>query len=246
VKKLLYMFLMLMILAGCRQELPVSTTASGAPTLSTAQTTEKTAGSTVPTTEPAPETEPTTLPEPQDTEFVRVTDWIPNAREALAYATDGNFTGKVIYDFTEAWLRWGTVKKLSQVCGELEEMGLGLILWDCFRPVSAQEKLWEACPDANYVSPPGTGKQSHCRGNTVDISLYDLTTGEPLPMPTDFDDFSGKADRDYGDCPREAAENALLLEGLMEKYGFVPYFKEWWHFSDGEDYPIAEGFVPGR
>ena len=195
-------------------------------------------------TEPIP-TEPSIKPsEPNDKDFVLIVDYIPNVKVALPYATKNNFTGCRIYDFTDAYLRYGTVKKLRKVAEELQKQGIGLIVWDGFRPVSAQQKLWDVFPDPNYVSSPTTGRRTHCRGNTVDISLYDLQTGKELTMPTAFDDFTDLADRDYSDCGQEAARNAILLERLMEKHGFKPYVNEWWHFEDVKDYPIEEKFDP--
>ena len=207
---------------------------------------------TVPETEPSePVTEPTEPPEetypprePEDTDFVRIADYIPTARVELAYATVNNFTGCRIYDFTDAYLRYGTIRKLVKVSEELAEHGVGLIIWDGFRPAAAQAKLWEICPDPTFVSHPVTGKRTHCRGNTVDISVYDLKTGEDLPVPTGYDNFTAYADRDYGDCSEDAAANARLLEQIMEKYGFTPYFAEWWHFADTEEYPVDEYFNP--
>ena len=188
---------------------------------------------------------PTELPtEPENEELVRVTDYIPSVREELAYATGENFTGQQIYDFYNAYLRYGTVKKLAQVCAELETQGLGILIWDGFRPVSAQAALWDICPDPKYVSHPVKGTRAHCRGNAVDLTLVDLETGEKLEMPTGFDDFSARADRDYGDCPDAAAENARLLESIMKKHGFKPYSAEWWHYTDTDSYPVAEDFEP--
>ena len=207
---------------------------------------------TVPETEPSePVTEPTEPPEetypprePEDTDFVRIADYIPTARVELAYATVNNFTGCRIYDFADAYLRYGTIRKLVKVSEELAEHGVGLIIWDGFRPAAAQAKLWEICPDPTFVSHPVTGKRTHCRGNTVDISVYDLKTGEDLPVPTGYDNFTAHADRDYSDCSEDAAANARLLEQIMEKYGFTPYFAEWWHFADTEEYPVDEYFNP--
>lgn len=189
-------------------------------------------------------TQPPETPEPSEEDFVRILDYIPMARVELPYGTVNNFTGCRIYDFTDAYLRYGTVKKLMQVSEELAGQGIGLIIWDGFRPVSAQAKLWEICPDPAYVSHPVTGKRTHCRGNTVDLSLYDLETGEDLPVPTGYDNFTAYADRDYSDCSAATAANALLLEQTMEKYGFTPYFAEWWHFTDTTDYPVDEFFDP--
>lgn len=186
------------------------------------------------------------MPEPEDDDLVRVLDYIPNARQALAYATTNNFTGQRIYDFSDAYLRYSTVKKLAAVCDELSRDGLGILIWDGFRPVSAQARLWEVCPDPNYVSHPVTGTRGHCKGSAVDLTLVDLATGKCLPMPTGFDDFTPRADRDYSDCGAEEAANARLLESIMERYGFVPYSKEWWHFTDTEQYPVEETFDPAE
>ena len=195
-------------------------------------------------TEPKP-TEPPVRPTGlDDKDFVLITDYIPSAKVALPYATKYNFTGCRIYDFTDAYLRYGTTMKLQSVSAELEKQGIGLIIWDGFRPIIAQQKLWDVFPDPNFVSSPTTGRRTHCRGNTVDISLYDLKTGKELTMPTEFDNFTPLADRDYSDCSPEAAKNAQLLEQLMVKHGFKPYFSEWWHFEDKTDYPIEEKFDP--
>ena len=183
--------------------------------------------------------------EPADDALVRVLRFIPTARQYLPYATPDNFTGQTIYDFTDAYLRYGTVKRLKGVCDELAQQGIGILIWDGFRPVSAQNRLWEICPDITYVSPPNTGYRAHCRGSAVDVTLVDLETGVELKMPTGFDDFTGMADRDYSDCPADAAANAVLLEETMKKYGFQPYVAEWWHFSDPDEYPIEETFEPG-
>lgn len=188
------------------------------------------------------QTEPL-LAEPADSDFVRVIDYIPGIRQELKYATEDNFTKQVIYDFRDAYLRYGTVKKLKVVSEDLAEMGLYLKIWDGFRPVSAQFKLWEACPDATFVADPNKGFSSHSRGNTVDITLVD-GEGKEFPMPTGFDDFTSKADRDYDDCTEEERNNALILELLMEKHGFKGYAGEWWHYSDTVSYPVEEVFVP--
>lgn len=189
-------------------------------------------------------TEPTIPPAPErDEEFVRILDYIPTAYQDLRYATENNFTGKQIYDFYEAYLRYGTVKKLMLVAEELEQQGLYLKIWDGFRPVSAQFQLWEVCPDPTYVANPEKGHSSHSRGNTIDLTLVD-ESGQELEMPTGFDDFSLLANRDYSDCTETAAANALLLEETMKKYGFTPYYGEWWHFSDTQSYPVEKVFQP--
>ena len=232
-RRFLTLVLAAALLSGCQRSEPVPTEAAGEITPPVAATGE--------TTRPPEPTE--TYPEPEDGVFVVVTDYIPDIAVDLKYATTDNFTGQVIYDFTAVYLRYGTVVKLAAVQEDLEQLGLGLKIWDGFRPVAAQYRLWEVCPDKRYVANPNTGFSAHSRGNTVDVTLVD-GEGKELPMPTGFDDFTAKADRDYSDCPQEAADNALILQILMEKHGFSGYKNEWWHFTDTEDYPVEEAFLP--
>ena len=135
------------------------------------------------------------------------------------------------------------MQKLASAQESLETAGYSLLIWDAFRPVSAQFKLWEICPDPAYVANPEKGYSSHSRGSTVDITLVTLD-GDPVEMPTDFDDFTAMADRDYSDVGDEAAANAGLLEEAMTAAGFKPYSAEWWHYSDTEPYPVEETFIP--
>lgn len=229
----------LLFVSGCATVMPESL-----PIETTAAVNMEVPATTV-QTEPI-ETEQTeaTLPIPDDDTLVCVNLYAPQIRVELAYATDGNFTGKVIYEFKDAYLRYGTLKKLVKANEALCEHGVGILIWDGFRPVSAQAKLWEVCPDPKYVSHPVTGKRAHCRGNAVDVTLYDLQTGALIEMPTGFDDFSKRADRDYRDCSATQKKNALLLENIMKENGFKPYSAEWWHFTDRIDYPVEETFDP--
>ena len=204
---------------------------------------------TVQNTAPDPPDEPVPapqepLPEPETADFVRVTDHLPQVRVDLRYATENNFTGQIIYDFTDACLRYGTAEKLARAQAALEDAGYSLLIWDAFRPVEAQFRLWEVCPDPVYVANPETGYSSHSRGNTVDVTLTDRE-GNDVEMPSGFDDFSPLADRDYSDVSPEAAANARLLEDVMTDCGFRPYSGEWWHFTDTDDYPVEEVFSPG-
>lgn len=241
------LILVLCLLTACSRREPVQET------LPVETVLIETTAWTVPTTIP---TEPTTIPttvatipptepwvEPEDADFVKIADYIPTISQELFYATDRNFTGQVIYDFQDGYLRYGTVKKLMAVSRDLEELGLYIKIWDGFRPVSAQFKLWEIYPDPTYVANPTVGFSSHSRGNTVDLTLVDAD-GQELTMPTGFDDFSPKANRDYSDCTQEEADNARILELLMEKHGFSGYFGEWWHYSDTVSYPVEEMFEP--
>ena len=193
-----------------------------------------------------PTIKPTATPDTDtgDQVLVRVADYLPEIQQNLIYATDTNFTGIRIYDFTEAYLRYGTVKKLAQVSAELEAQGLGLLIWDAYRPIEAQQLLWDICPDPTYVSNPTTGNRTHSRGGAVDLTLVDLKTGKLCEMPSGFDEFSPKGDREYSDVSAEAAANSILLEKVMKKYGFKPYSNEWWHYNDQDEYPVDEIFNP--
>ena len=192
-----------------------------------------------PTPDPAPELSAPEPYEPEDSELVCVTDYLPDLFVELRYATDDNFTGQAIYDFSDAWLRYGTVKKLQTARGILEESGYSLKIWDAYRPAEAQFSLWEAMPDARFVANPEFGYSTHSSGGTVDLTVVSRD-GSPLELPSDFDEFSLRADRDYRDVSETAARNAQILEQAMQAAGFVPYAGEWWHFADADAYPYED------
>ncbi len=182
---------------------------------------------------------------PRDEDMVRVEDYIPNILTELKYSTSNNFTGQVIYDFRHVYLRYGTVKKLKDAQEAFGEVGLRLKIWDGFRPVAAQFKLWEACPDPNFVADPSKGYSNHSRGNAVDVTLVE-EDGQEVEMPTEFDNFSERADRDYSDCTETQRENAMLLQNIMESNGFSGYYGEWWHFDDTDRYEPEMIFDPAQ
>lgn len=182
----------------------------------------------------------TTEKEPEDDEYVLVKKYIPDIYVELMYATDNNFTGVRIYDFTDAYLRYGTVKKLAQVQKELKQQGYSLKIWDAYRPFEAQQKLWEVYPDPNYVANPANGMKKHNLGGTVDITMV-AADGSIIPMPTEFDDFSLKADRNYSDIDNEeAVNNVMILQNAMENNGFTGYQGEWWDYSDTVEYEAVD------
>lgn len=182
----------------------------------------------------------TTEKEPEDDEYVLVNKYIPDIYVELMYATDNNFTGVRIYDFTDAYLRYGTVKKLANVQKELKEQGYSLKIWDAYRPFEAQQKLWEVYPDPNYVANPANGMRRHNLGGTVDITMV-AADGSIIPMPSEFDDFSLKADRNYSDIDNEeAVNNVMILQNAMENNGFTGYQGEWWDYSDTVEYEAVD------
>ena len=182
----------------------------------------------------------TTEKEPENDEYVLVKKYIPDIYVELRYATENNFTGVKIYDFTEAYLRYGTVKKLAQVQKELKQQGYSLKIWDAYRPFEAQQKLWEVYPDPNYVANPANGMKKHNLGGTVDITMV-AADGTVISMPTEFDDFSLKANRDYSDIEdEEAVKNVMILQNAMENNGFTGYQGEWWDYSDTVEYEAVD------
>ena len=184
------------------------------------------------------------LQNPQPADFVEVQQYIPDIYVELKYALTDNFTGEKIYSFEEAYLRYNTVMKLQKVCEVLKEQGYYLKIWDAYRPSAAQFRLWEICPNPQYVADPNKGFSNHTRGNALDVTLVDAW-GREVPMPTGFDDFSEAANRDYRFCSEEARRNALLLETVMEENGFQGYWGEWWHYSDTQKFEPEKVFDPG-
>ena len=150
----------------------------------------------------------------------------------LRYASNNNFTGKKIYKTNTCYLKKATALKLNSVQKELELQGLGLKIWDGYRPPAAQKKLWKLVPDPRYVAPPEKGSR-HTRGCSVDVTLV-TSSGKELAMPTAFDDFSEKAQSNYQALPADVIKNRELLKKLMIKYGFMPVASEWWHFDDAD------------
>jgi len=165
----------------------------------------------------------------------------PKIQKELVYATPHNFTGKAVYPpSARLFLVEETAQRLHLVQLALEKKGLGLKVYDGYRPLSVQKIFWEICPNPCYVADPKIGSR-HNRGTAVDVTLVDMH-GKELPMPSGYDDFSEKAHRTYLGCSEEEAKNRSLLEGAMWFEGFIPYPMEWWHFDDPnwEKYPILD------
>lgn len=171
--------------------------------------------------------------------LVRVRDLIPHIYVDLKYSGDDNFMGRAVYDFDDAWLRYGTALRLAEAQSILAHQGYSLKIWDAFRPLSVQFKMWEVYPVSGYVANPTNGGSSkHNRGSAVDVTLV-AEDGSELPMPTAFDDFAAVPDRDYAKYPAAAAANAIRLEQAMAAAGFLPYEGEWWHYNDRDPYPVV-------
>lgn len=148
----------------------------------------------------------------------------------LRYATNNNFLGEKVYPQARCFLRYEAAVQLNSVQKELESIGLGLKIFDGYRPLEVQRKMWEVMPDSRYVANPYKNGSRHNRGAAVDVSLVD-SAGTELNMPTDFDDFSEKARQDYMNLPAEQRRNRWILRTVMEKHGFKPISSEWWHYD---------------
>lgn len=162
--------------------------------------------------------------------LVDVSEINPRIIIDMKYATDDNFVGKVLYSQHRAFLQAAVAAKLDKVQQALERKGLGLKLWDAYRPHAIQHELWAIMPDERYVADPAKGS-AHNRGAAVDVTLVNAQ-GKELEMPTSFDDFSEKAHYSYINLIPAVLENRTILAEVMTVHGFVPMETEWWHFND--------------
>ncbi|MBO1264426.1 hypothetical protein J3A84_05145 [Proteiniclasticum sp. SCR006] len=172
--------------------------------------------------------------------LVRVMDIDASLSIDLKYATDDNFTGQRVYpEDAPALLALETALKLKIANERFEKDGYRIRIWDGYRPRSVQDIFWNLVPDPRYVADPSKGS-IHNRGASVDVTLEDFQ-GNVLEMPTDYDDFSEKASRNYQGSSEKARENMLYLTRIMEESGFKGLPSEWWHFDDkSRTYPLLD------
>lgn len=162
----------------------------------------------------------------------------------IRYATENNFTGKPLYKSDKCYLQKDTAQALAAAAQYAldEEKTFYLCIYDCYRPVSAQKALWKVYPVPGQVADPKTGS-NHNRGTAVDLGPCNAE-GYPLPMPTEFDDFTedAYAYANSEDIPPEAIANRKALQKVMRKAGFTTIRKEWWHFNykDAKQYPLLD------
>jgi len=158
----------------------------------------------------------------------------------IRYATANNFTGQVLYPAAKAKLRREAAESLAAVQRELKMMGLGLKVYDAYRPLAIQWKLWEVVSNPSYVADPRKGSR-HNRGAAVDLTIVD-SLGAELEMPTPYDDFTEKASQTYDALPETVKRNRALLRDVMERHGFLRIQSEWWHFDfhGWEQYPVMD------
>ena len=148
----------------------------------------------------------------------------------IRYATDNNFVSKIMYPCGRCILRSEAASPLIKLQKELSKDDLGLKFFDCYRPSSVQQLLWDKVPDARYVTPPEKGSM-HNRGVAVDLTLVRISTGEELPMGTEYDHFGIEAYHSYTDHSPKVHQNRTLLKSKMHSIGFKSIRTEWWHYS---------------
>ncbi len=145
------------------------------------------------------------------------------------YATKRNVLKRSLYQNKIILTQKTIADKLSQIQRRLQRRGLGLKVWDSYRPLSVQKQLWNFMPDERYIGRPSTGP-FHTRAAAVDLTLVD-NNGTQLEMPTGFDDFSRRAHRNYPRHTPAAQKHIRLLEAAMTREGFSPLPSEWWHYT---------------
>ena len=184
--------------------------------------------------------------------LVKVKEIIPDIEIELKYSTTDNFTKQILYPTNTCYLAFGTLENLKLVQDSLRNIyshngskyseGLGLKIWDGYRPRSVQYRMWEIVPDPRYVADPNIGS-SHNRGGAVDLTIIDFSTKRELDMPTIFDFFGVEAHHEYMAHPIHVIANRKLLRDLMTNVGgFTIYAEEWWHYKypPSDNYPLRD------
>ncbi len=156
---------------------------------------------------------------------------IPGLLLDLRYAGTVNFMRKPLYPpINTTWLRKPAADSLAIIQKELNEMGLGIKIFDAYRPYSVTEKMWEPVKDDRYAADPKKGS-GHNRGIAVDLTLIYRATKKELEMGTGFDNFSDTAHHSFIKLQQYILNNRSLLKTIMSKHGFKALETEWWHYS---------------
>ncbi len=174
-----------------------------------------------------------------DTSFVKLKNFSGDFVFDMKYATADNFLKQKVYDCEECYLRMKTIKNLMDANAEFMQKGYRIKLFDCYRPLDIQKKMWEIVPNADYVADPKKGSV-HNRGGAIDITLVD-DDGKELDMGTPFDFFGIKASHNYKDLPNRVLKNRAYLNEVMLKHHFKSFESEWWHYNleEGRKDPLA-------
>ncbi|OXG04836.1 M15 family metallopeptidase [Flavobacterium araucananum] len=164
-----------------------------------------------------------------DTTFVNLRDYSNDFIYDMKYATEDNFLKAKVYDCAECLLRYKTVKALIAANTDFNKKGYKIKLYDCYRPLSIQKKMWEIVSNPEYVADPKKGS-IHNRGGAVDISLVD-SNGKEVDMGTPFDFFGSRASHNYTQLSNAVKSNRKYLKKTMISNGFNSFDSEWWHYN---------------
>lgn len=163
-----------------------------------------------------------------DSYLVDLRRFVPGLRQDLPYAREDNVAGHRLYDVARAYATVAAAERLRAAQRELAARGLGLKIWDGYRPYSATLSLWDAVHDRRFAAPPASGSL-HNRGCALDLTLVRPDGGE-LDMPTPYDVFGARASHSYQDLPQVVLKRRALLRAVMEDHGFRGLATEWWHY----------------
>lgn len=167
----------------------------------------------------------------------------PTIKLDVRYATENNFLGRQVYTTARVFLQQEAARSVVAVHRHLGERGLGLAIFDGYRPWSITKLFWESVRPEHriFVADPATGS-NHNRGCAVDLSLFDLNSGELLAMPSEYDEFTERASPSYSGGTSEERANRDLLRELMEANRFDVNPNEWWHFDhrEWENFPLLD------
>jgi D-alanyl-D-alanine dipeptidase len=178
-----------------------------------------------------------------DQKMIELSRIMPRLVYDLRYSTQNNFMKRQMYTPTTSvsFLREPAAKALANVQKELSAAGIGIKVFDAYRPYSVTVKFWELVKDERYVANPARGS-GHNRGIAIDLTLIKLNDLSELPMGTGFDNFSDTAHHSFKALPEEILQNRKLLRATMEKYGFKALETEWWHYflPEGNRFEILD------
>lgn len=175
-----------------------------------------------------------------DSTFVNLADYSSDFVYDMRYATANNFLKAQVYDCAQCYLRFKTVKALVRANKKFMKKGLRIKLFDCYRPLDIQKKMFALVPNPEYVADPKKGS-IHNRGGAVDLTLVD-ENGVELDMGTGFDHFGPEAAHGYEKLPEQVLENRRLLRNTMTGLGFRIFESEWWHYNlkkSARDFPVS-------
>jgi D-alanyl-D-alanine dipeptidase len=165
-------------------------------------------------------------------ELVELVRLDPSIRLDIRYATTNNFLGTRVYEQARAFLQRPAAEAVVRAHRALRSSGYGLLVHDGYRPWYVTKIFWDAVPaDTKWlVADPAQGSR-HNRGAAVDLTLFDLATGQPVEMPSTYDESTGRAYANYpGGTTRQRWHRALLRRA-MEAEGFHANVLECWHFD---------------